>query len=423
MSSFEQHDCPCGIANPGSLCYLIAIVQQLFMIQPFRESILYIGRFLSPNIDEFRRQIEEFASPDKSKFSLCLQSMIALVELFHNLQLNMNQSSTVVDIQPFYVALQNALSKEVDVHKARDASECFGDICKMMNMFFSSPLLPQLSTLSVPSIVQQYLHGELLTTLKPVKLNMDYDYSTMNITRSERFHYLSVDIDSGNLIDGFHSFMKSHFIQFKWKVPIVNEKTNNNNDVKVHQKDIEHSTSMIPLLTEKKTVLKSLPTILVIHLNRFSYSTQYKCKLKLFDYFAFPKTFSATDIITDPIVREGNEPLTSVYNLVGITVHKGETAYDGHYYSIIKNSDNNWMIFDDDNVFSYDKETFDDFYGVNYEQEDSNSGDGDVDGQENCDICDHHSIDDDDDDKTIDSQEPSQCHDTAFLLFYQIALS
>ncbi len=341
----------CGIPNPGSLCYLISVVQQLFAIPRIRDAFLDLELAINFVIQSVA-DIEEY--PDKDMNSSYAETINELVLLFRNLQNNVED----IDITKLYFSLQKSLKKDIDIFKPRDASECFGDICKAINLFFSTPLIKLLlnqyyAQLCYYSPIEKVLYGELNTIIKPIKLDMDFDYSSMLISRSEKFHYLSLDIQSGNLIDGIKAFMKSQLFQFKWKLP--------NNEC-----------LSAPFLTEKKTVIQLWPQVLVIHLNRFTYSVKYKCKLKLFDFFEFPPEFSSEDVLADySSAADADSVIYHKYKLSGVIVHIGETAYDGHYVAAVEKN-GKWILFDDENTELCCESFLSTTYGNKYdEMEDS----------------------------------------------------
>jgi ubiquitin carboxyl-terminal hydrolase 47 len=95
--------------------------------------------------------------------------------------------------------------------------------------------------------------------------------------------------------------------------------------------------------------IKKFPKNLILCLNRFEYDLTKGIKKKINTEFDFPEK-----------IEEING-IKSNYFLYGIIVHSG-SAMNGHYYSIIKNyeDDNKWYKFDDINV--YEIENFNELY-------------------------------------------------------------
>ncbi len=356
----------CGIPNPGSLCYLISVVQQLFAIPRIR------GAFLDLEL-AINFVIQSMTDIEEDVNSSYAETINELVQLFGNLQNNVED----IDITKLYFSLQKSLKKDIDIYKPRDASECFGDICKAINLVFATPLIKILldqyhAQTSYSSPIEKFFYGELNTIIKPIKLDMDFDYSSMLISRFEKFHYLSIDIESGNLVDGIKAFMKSQLFQFKWKLP-------------------NNQCLSAPFLTEKKTVIQSWPQVLVIHLNRFTYSMEYKCKLKLFDFFEFPSEFSSEDLLADySSAADADGAIYHKYKLSGVIVHIGETAYDGHYISAVERN-GKWILFDDESTELCSDSFLSTTYGNKYD---------DMEDSEDCSNADEFQ--------------------TAFMLFYEM---
>lgn len=112
--------------------------------------------------------------------------------------------------------------------------------------------------------------------------------------------------------------------------------------------------------TLKRTCIKTLPPVLVVHLKRFDYDWEASRAIKYDDYFEvgllasctvkntvcniqfnlqFPLVFDMEPFTADGIARqeqEGEVPAKQqLFELVGIVVHSGQ-ASAGHYYSFIK---------------------------------------------------------------------------------------
>ena len=103
------------------------------------------------------------------------------------------------------------------------------------------------------------------------------------------------------------------------------------------------------VIAESYMKIKKFPKNLILCLNRFEYDLIRGIKKKINTEFEFPEK-----------IEEINGIKTN-YFLYGIIVHSG-SAMNGHYYSIIKNyeDDNKWYKFDDSNV--YEIENFNELY-------------------------------------------------------------
>ncbi|KAL5039244.1 hypothetical protein BDV3_002622 [Batrachochytrium dendrobatidis] len=94
---------------------------------------------------------------------------------------------------------------------------------------------------------------------------------------------------------------------------------------------------------EKRMKIKRLPNVLAVHLKRFKFQEQLGRYSKLSYQVSFPlelRLFNTAD---------GAENADRLYQLHGVVVHIGSSPQSGHYVALIK-SENQWMLFDDDDV-------------------------------------------------------------------------
>ncbi|KAF3051503.1 hypothetical protein E8E11_003719 [Didymella keratinophila] len=108
---------------------------------------------------------------------------------------------------------------------------------------------------------------------------------------------------------------------------------------------------------EKRMKIKRLPKILALHLKRFKYTEDLQRLQKLFHRVVYPyylRLFNTTDDAEDP---------DRLYELYAVVVHIGGGPYHGHYVSIIKTQDRDWLLFDDEMVEPVDKAYVRNFFG------------------------------------------------------------
>ena len=91
----------------------------------------------------------------------------------------------------------------------------------------------------------------------------------------------------------------------------------------------------------KQISIKSLPDNLIFHLKRFEYAFDIGKRIKVNDYFQFPREIDLFPYTLEHIemqsqgVQQPREETEEIYDLVGVLVHTG-TAESGHYYSYIR---------------------------------------------------------------------------------------
>jgi ubiquitin carboxyl-terminal hydrolase 8 len=98
----------------------------------------------------------------------------------------------------------------------------------------------------------------------------------------------------------------------------------------------------------KKLNMWTLPNYLVIQLKRFDNNGR-----KLTNFVDFP----IDDLdLTKYVCPIKGDPNNYIYSLYAINYHTGDVK-TGHYWSSVKNFDNDWYIFNDGNVSRYNKNT------------------------------------------------------------------
>jgi ubiquitin C-terminal hydrolase len=91
----------------------------------------------------------------------------------------------------------------------------------------------------------------------------------------------------------------------------------------------------------KQISMKSLPDNLIFHLKRFEYAVDIGKRIKVNDYFQFPREIDLFPYTLNHIemreqgIQQTREETEQIYDLVGVLVHTG-TAESGHYYSYIR---------------------------------------------------------------------------------------
>ena len=102
---------------------------------------------------------------------------------------------------------------------------------------------------------------------------------------------------------------------------------------------------------EKKMTIKELPKCLVFVLNRFEFDYDKMIRNKISTYFEFPKKIDMTSYY------DGVEVDSDLsFDLKGCIIHKGNSEF-GHYYSIIKDFENNkWILFNDIEISEFEEE-------------------------------------------------------------------
>ncbi|KAI8923501.1 hypothetical protein BC831DRAFT_470701 [Entophlyctis helioformis] len=107
---------------------------------------------------------------------------------------------------------------------------------------------------------------------------------------------------------------------------------------------------------EKRMKIKRLPNVLAVHLKRFKFQEHLGRYSKLSYRVAFPlelRLFNTAD---------GADNADRLYHLHGVIVHIGSGPQSGHYVALIK-SDNQWLLFDDEDVSHVEESDLGQFFG------------------------------------------------------------
>lgn len=115
----------------------------------------------------------------------------------------------------------------------------------------------------------------------------------------------------------------------------------------------------------KRVVIKKLPRYLITTLKRFEFDIDAMRRVKVNDYYEFPHDLDMTKYTQEYLSKKEkggeftmkHESDYYKYELCGIVVHSG-TADSGHYYSYIKEQENDtekWYEFNDTVVRDFDK--------------------------------------------------------------------
>lgn len=223
-------------------------------------------------------------------------------------------------------------SEEKKIYKTRAASTL--PLCRNLgiNVYeqqdsqeFWKLLLPELEFPSLVDLYQGAYEGYIAAL----------DGSGRERKRQEIFLDLSLDISSSdNVLDS----MERMFCEPE----ILNEKEEGNGWRP------EKGAEKVDALKGSSLYAAGLPSILQLHLMRFSYDWQTDSMSKINDQFSFPKELNLSEICKDV---SKDETQHSIFDLQSIVVHKGRYG-SGHYYSYVRPdvTRNTWFRFDDDRV-------------------------------------------------------------------------
>ena len=296
-----------GLKNMNSTCYLNSIIQQLYMIPMFRETILKIG------------------NPSKNNVLFELQILFAALKIYE---------FSYYDPRSFVVI------NKLNFYEQMDADEFYGTLIDKIendikNIYLKTPTpTPGVKTGPKDNIKNEtYKYKEIFNYFFGIKVLDELKFVDCGHKRYNEFFYNSIQLE----IKGFNNIYESLKNYFKTEI------MDGDNKINCEQCKIKR-------ICHKHLIFKSLPNILVIALKRFEFDYNTMLKYKLNKYFEFPYKLDMKDYLI-----EDHKETNTEYELTGITIHFGVADF-GHYYDLIKGPDNKWYKFNDISVSEFKEE-------------------------------------------------------------------
>ncbi|KAJ0401142.1 hypothetical protein ATCC90586_000242 [Pythium insidiosum] len=299
-----------GLQNPGCVCYMNSLLQQLFMIPSFRCGLLSTdctAASLSPWADEVKELQRLFVSLTESQRSVLDPTAFALSH--RDLDGNPTDLRVQMDADEFFCLLLDRMETFLNRDETTAAKEAAGGF---LSDCFGGVLVNQIIT----------EHGHISE-------------------REEKFFALSLDISkTSQLADSLSLFVQGETLD---------------GENAYYCEKMQRKVS-----ATKRVCVKTLPRTLVCHLKRFEFDFDTMEKVKLNDYLAFPEEIDMAPFTRDALTT-GASCSEAMYDLVGVVIHSG-TADMGHYYSFIRDRgrDKQWLEFNDQTVRPLDPATLGD---------------------------------------------------------------
>ncbi|KAL7647454.1 UNVERIFIED_CONTAM: hypothetical protein RMT77_001050 [Armadillidium vulgare] len=339
-----------GLVNFGNTCYINSVLQALYFCKPFREKIL-----------------EYKAKNKRTKETL----LACLADLFYNIATQKKKVGTIAPKK--FIARFRKENVKFDNYMQHDAHEFFVQLIDSINETilekqqagrvrtqnnvshspYSDDLQPNGTCNSNEEGNGNQQHQETTWVHEIFQAVVTRELKCLNCeavrSTDEVLNNLSVEVHQNTSITHcLRCYFSTETISAENKV-----QCENCSSLQEHQ---------------KRTRVKKLPTILVLHLKRFQYLGQYNRPLKLSHRVVFPLELRVFDTSDDAINSD------RLYDLASVVVHCGTGINRGHYFSIVK-SHKFWLLFDDDLVDKIDPSLMEDFYGLTSEiQKSSETG-------------------------------------------------
>ena len=284
-----------GINNLCSICYMISVIQQFFMIPLFKKIILTV---------ETNKENED-------------NILFQLQKMFYYLNYS---NRKYYSPESFVYSFKDSDGNPTSINIQCDAQEFL--------LRFIDQIENNLKNTNYKYLMNSIFEGETCQRLKCKNPNCE------NVNKKkENIYYLSLDIKNcNNLYDCLNKYISEENIE-----DYICDKCKNK-------------------ITHVKTILlENLPNILIIHLKRISFNYESFQNEKINSRIEFENKLNIKNYTIDKNDKSKKDE-NYEYNLIGIIVHSG-TAQFGHYYSVInsklKNENGPWFKFNDMNVSEY----------------------------------------------------------------------
>ncbi|XP_040216795.1 ubiquitin carboxyl-terminal hydrolase 24 isoform X3 [Rana temporaria] len=308
-----------GLKNGGATCYMNAVFQQLYMQPGLPETLLSME--------------DETDNPDESVF-------YQIQSLFGHLM----ESKLQYYVPENFWKIFKMWNKELFVREQQDAYEFFTSLIDQMDEYLKKMGRDQLFKNTFQGIYSDQ------------KICKDCPH---RYEREEAFMALNLGVTSCQSLEiSLDQFVRGEVLE--------------GSNAYYCEKCKEKRT------TVKRTCIKSLPSVLVIHLMRFGFDWESGRSIKYDEQIKFPWTLNMEPYTVSGMARQdssteagdsgrptdpgGSSPRKKVaptenYELVGVIVHSGQ-AHAGHYYSFIKDrrscGKSKWFKFNDTVVEEFD---------------------------------------------------------------------
>ena len=285
-----------GLRNFGSTCYLNSLIQQLFMIQDLRQSLLN-----SP--------LKQGSQPD----SLLYQLKVLLCSLIHS-------EKECYEPAGFCLAFKGYDGESINPRIQQDVDE-------FLNLLLDK-LEDELKGSGQDGLIREHVGGALVHEIESCEETFPY-----NSEREEHFFRISLDVkNKKNIAEALDLFIK----------PDVLEGDNKYFCDKYNAK----------IAAKKRCRIRDLEKNVFVHLKRFEFDLDTMQRVKVNDYCEFPMNIDLKPWCKDV----GRDDEYYLFELVGVLLHSGG-ADSGHYTSICKDRKSQvWFKFDDRYVERYGME-------------------------------------------------------------------
>eukprot|EP01022_Parablepharisma_sp_SALTPOND_P032448 TRINITY_DN845_c0_g2_i1.p1 TRINITY_DN845_c0_g2~~TRINITY_DN845_c0_g2_i1.p1 ORF type:complete len:2060 (+),score=156.24 TRINITY_DN845_c0_g2_i1:5530-11709(+) len=334
-----------GIKNLGCICYMISLLQQLYMIPSFRNAIISAksGTVTGPatTYETFPKPLPPVQSPPTVSVPETPSTLSPATAPF--IVTHAVKDEMLAQLQFLFTALDESVRqyynpagfcqafKDWEGNPINYAEQM--DIDEFFNILMDK-LENALKETTKVGTIKEHFGGVYLNQIIckdcPHRRDLEEPFLAINlqIKNKKSLHECMESFVEGEMMDGSNAY---------------------------HCEKCDKKVSAI-----KRVCIKSLPDHLIFVLKRFSYNYDTMQKVKLNDYCEFPMSLSMDPFMVDYLENPHEASVKTTrseneYRLVGVVIHRG-IADSGHYYSLINDRENpsKWFEFNDNIVSPFD---------------------------------------------------------------------
>ena len=329
-----------GIQNSGNTCYISTGLQLLCSIPEFKK-ILFLNKTQN-EINNCKNKPKKYELIDE------VIKIIKIIGSDSNANNAIKHKPLSININKFVKLLVVASNSNFEYYQQADAVEFMIFILNTLHEIICKKVKVNINVSDRPKTEIDNLAIKCYTMISDTYKN---EYSVLY----DLFYGIQL-CKNKNTKTGITEIVPVFFNELNLNIPqkYISTISNKNNkqmpaaQIRLEQcfDDYVKSVKIVDTATTTTTLIQthrfwSFPHILIIKINRFSNDTQ-----KNLQPIVCPVTLNLKKYV------DGYNADNYIYNLQGIGYHDGSSANHGHYTCAVRNENNSWTYFNDEQVYN-----------------------------------------------------------------------